>query len=214
MSEAGFLAQKPKSPTSLLIVIALHGAAITALALSKMDVPFVEDFTPLKTKHIPVEPDPPPVPPEATEPQREAMLTSVKPVMEVPPRPAEIVLPEPERVIAWTPSPGPVIADKPADPPEAEPVRVAAAMHPRGEPQPPYPASEQRAGAEGSVAIRLLIGADGRVKAAEKVRATSDAFYRATERHALRHWRFRPATLDGKPVESWKTLVVQFRLKG
>ena len=68
MSEAGFLAQKPKSPTSLLIVIALHGAAITALALSKMDVPFVEDFTPLKTKHIPVEPDPPPVPPEATEP--------------------------------------------------------------------------------------------------------------------------------------------------
>ena len=35
MSEAGFLAQKPKSPTSLLIVIALHGAAITALALSK-----------------------------------------------------------------------------------------------------------------------------------------------------------------------------------
>ena len=87
-------------------------------------------------------------------------------------------------------------------------------MDRRSEPQPPYPASEQRLGREGRVTIRVLIGIDGRVAAAERVRATSDAFYRATEQHALRHWRFRPATVDGRPVESRKSITVEFRLDG
>ena len=50
------------------------------------------------------------------------------------------------------------------------------------------------------------------VRAVEKVRAASDAFWRATQRHALRHWRFTPARVDGKPVESWTTITCHFRL--
>ena len=50
------------------------------------------------------------------------------------------------------------------------------------------------------------------MKQVEKVRATSDAFFRATEQQALRHWRFKPATLDGKPIESRTTMTVRFRL--
>jgi protein TonB len=50
------------------------------------------------------------------------------------------------------------------------------------------------------------------VKAVEKIAATSEAFWRATERHALRHWRFRPATLDGRPVESRQKVTVHFRM--
>jgi protein TonB len=60
--------------------------------------------------------------------------------------------------------------------------------------------------------VRITIGTDGRVKAADKVSATSEAFYSATERHALRSWRFRPATVDGKPIESATVLTVHFRL--
>ena len=60
--------------------------------------------------------------------------------------------------------------------------------------------------------IRVTIGADGRVKSAERVSATSDAFWRATERHALARWRFRPATLDGRPIESRKVITVDFRI--
>jgi protein TonB len=58
----------------------------------------------------------------------------------------------------------------------------------------------------------VLIGADGRVKAVEKLRATSDAFFRATEQQALRHWRFKPATVDGRPVEARKVMTVHFQL--
>jgi protein TonB len=64
------------------------------------------------------------------------------------------------------------------------------------------------------VRVRVTIGVDGRVRAVEQVSATSAAFYRATERQALRHWRFRPATLDGRPVESRLVLEVIFRLQG
>ncbi len=64
----------------------------------------------------------------------------------------------------------------------------------------------------GSVTVVVTIGTDGRVKNVEKVRAASEAFYRATEQQALRHWRFKPATVDGKPVESRKTMTVHFRL--
>jgi protein TonB len=79
--------------------------------------------------------------------------------------------------------------------------------------QPAYPTSEQRAQRDGSVRLRVTIGADGRVKAVERLSATSDAFWRATERHALSRWRFRPATVDGRPVESRKVLSVHFRIE-
>jgi protein TonB len=108
--------------------------------------------------------------------------------------------------------PDPVPLPVPTPQPVPEPVRVEARLDARSELQPPYPASEQRAENEGSVTVRILIGADGGVKQVEKVKATSDAFFRATEQQALRHWRYKPATLDGKPVESRTTVTVRFRL--
>ena len=89
---------------------------------------------------------------------------------------------------------------------------MEARLDPRSELLPPYPAEEERAEREGMVTIKVFIGTDGRVKRAEKVSAASDAFWRETHRHALRNWRFKPATLDGKPVESVKTMTVRFVL--
>jgi protein TonB len=59
----------------------------------------------------------------------------------------------------------------------------------------------------------VLIGVDGRVKAAQSVSATSAAFFEATRRQALSKWRFKPATRGGIPEESWKTLSVRFLIK-
>ena len=79
--------------------------------------------------------------------------------------------------------------------------------------QPTYPAEERRAGRGGVVTLRVLIGADGRVREVERVAAASDAFWRVTQERALAKWRFRPATRDGVAVESWKTMTVRFRLE-
>jgi periplasmic protein TonB len=95
------------------------------------------------------------------------------------------------------------------------PALVAAAQDPRylKDFQPAYPAAELRAQRDGIVKIRVLIGTDGRVKAAEPVSATSDAFFEATRRQALSKWRFKPASRGGVPEESWKTLSVRFEIK-
>ena len=217
MPQSGFLEQKPRSPGSLAVVIALHGAAIAALMLAKHE--FIQ-APPVVTeiRHIPLPKDPPPEPPKPADP-RTPIISRIDTVSPIVPRPIldniQIVEPQPLQPIAFDPGPiGPAIAP-PSDPPQPvrEPVRIAARIDPRSELQPPYPASEERAEVEGSVTISVLIGTDGRVKAVEKVRATSEAFFRATERQALRHWRFKPATLDGRPVETRTTMTVHFQLR-
>jgi protein TonB len=179
---------------------------------------------PIVVTPIPDTPEPPPIPepePDRQAPKQKSEIRYVPP--EVPaPRRDDVVLgktmDEPSVFF-----PGPIGTDEPkaADPvplplptpqPVPDPVRVEARLDPRSELQPPYPASEQRAENEGSVTVRITIGADGRVKQVEKVKATSDAFFKATEQQALRHWRYKPATLDGRPVESRTSVTVRFRL--
>lgn len=223
MPEGGFLAEKPRSPGGLVIVIAAHAAVITALALSKMEVPAFPGYGPIKVEHIPLKPDPEPIEPEPTlekQPATPTVIDRVPP--KVPLRRSDnpvILEPAPPVPIPYDNSPpGPLVQPqptpmpRPAPPPPVPPVRAEAQIDARSQLQPPYPASEERAGNEGSVTVRVQIGTDGRVKGVSKVSATSDAFWRATERHALRNWRFRPATLDGKPVESTKTMTVHFQL--
>ena len=99
--------------------------------------------------------------------------------------------------------------------PVRDPVRVASLFDTRfGGQQPPYPQSEVRAEREGQVRIRVTIGADGRVTATERLAATNDAFWRATDTQARNRWRFRPATLDGRPVQDSKVITIHFRLDG
>jgi periplasmic protein TonB len=78
--------------------------------------------------------------------------------------------------------------------------------------QPTYPPGLQRAEIEGRVTVRVLIGTDGRVKAVEAVRADRDEFLAATRAQAMRKWRFKPATEDGAPIESWREMTVTFRI--
>ena len=139
---------------------------------------------------------PPPIVPTQTQ-------GPVIPVRELPP-------------VQFDSRPGPELAlnDGTPDLPPP-PVRVEAQFDPRfaADLQPPYPPSEEAAQREGRVRIRLTIGADGRVKAVQRLSATSDAFWRATERHALSRWRFRPATVDGRPVESSKVMNLTVRIE-
>jgi protein TonB len=76
--------------------------------------------------------------------------------------------------------------------------------------QPEYPVGKLRLEIEGSVTVRILVGADGRVRQVQILNATDPDFARATEKQALTAWRFKPATRDGVPVEDWQTLTVRF----
>ncbi|WOK35365.1 TonB family protein [Sphingomonas sp. C3-2] len=215
----GFAGERRAHPTAFFAALAVNGAVIGALLTANPGL--VEKLpTFLRTHNIPITPEAtpePPPPPTSDEKVTAAAIDRVTP--STPP-----ILPptggftvdrvEPTILPPLPPLPGgalgggqgavdppkPVLVDATADP------RHAAAL------QPPYPPSMQRIGMEGSVTVRVLIGADGRVKAVEQVSASDAAFFRATESQALRKWRFRPATRDGVAVESWKVMTVRFRI--
>jgi periplasmic protein TonB len=78
--------------------------------------------------------------------------------------------------------------------------------------QPEYPSDMARTETEGTAVVRVLIGVDGRVKQVEEVRSDHSSFFDATRKQALNKWRFKPATRDGVPYESWREMKVHFEM--
>ena len=98
--------------------------------------------------------------------------------------------------------------------PIIEPVIIGAKLNQRfsRQFQPSYPAAMVRMEQEGIVAVRVLVGTDGRAKKIELISTPHDDLWRTTQRHALKKWRFKPATKDGRPYEAWIDLKVRFEL--
>lgn len=175
---------------------------------------------PIKTKNIPIDKPVPPDPkPKPKTDQRKAVTTPLPhtpdPIVDINTDTSGItgthvitpVTPDPPGPI------GPVSGGTVVDPPRP-PVMVGPSIDPRYEAllQPPYPPGAIRRGTEGSVTARVLIGADGRVKAIDIVKSPSDDLSEATRKQALARWRFKPATRDGVPVEGWKTMTLRFQI--
>jgi len=65
---------------------------------------------------------------------------------------------------------------------------------------PQYPRLARQAGASGLVELEAIISADGRVKNARAIHGNTMLQKAATD--AVVQWRYKPAMLNGKPVES------------
>ncbi|GAA0525046.1 TonB family protein [Rhizomicrobium palustre] len=140
---------------------------------------------------------PPQTPPPAASEQLPVEVFVPKPVFEIAEPPGETVI---------TPLP-----NRPMPPQGVERGPVALmATHTI----PPYPALEARLGAEGTVVLRITIGTDGAVKAAQVVRSSGyEGLDRAAVAWVLAHWRYQPALRSGTPVDSAANVAVRFNLK-
>jgi len=80
-----------------------------------------------------------------------------------------------------------------------------------GGPNPTYPEAARRARIQGVVILECTIGKDGTVKATKVLK---DLPLGLTENAvaAVKKWRFKPSTLNGKPVEVLYILTVRFNL--
>jgi protein TonB len=79
---------------------------------------------------------------------------------------------------------------------------------------PPYPPAARRQGLEGMVTLRLTVGTDGRVSAAEIVTsAGSTELDQVAREWILSHWRYRPALKDGNPAPAQLLASVTYNLK-
>lgn len=171
---------------------------------------------------------PPPAParePEntqATPDPRPAIAPSAAPPPPKPrpvkptPRPARPT-PPPEAVAAApavapeTATEGPVAASDRSEPTPPAPVHLTAPTF-RHRPAPAYPAQAQRDEIEGTVRLKLLIGADGRVAEVNIVRSSGHRLLDQAALSAAQSWILEPAQKNGTPTPAWAEVDVPFRL--
>lgn len=198
------------------VAIGLPAVLVIAVALSPMIIP-----TPPRTESTPWQsftlpkPKPPEAQPDPKPQSQPAQTEFTAPQPPLPPisKGAPDADPLPPYVPPAGTGTGLAVIDSPL-PPKPAPF-VLAKLDPRyaGSFQPDYPANEQRREIEGMVKVRVLIGADGRVKAVELVSTDSPGFFEETKRRALSKWRFQPATRGGVAEESWQVMTVRFQIR-
>ena len=93
------------------------------------------------------------------------------------------------------------------------PTRTAAGVNVNQCEKPEYPSASRRLEEEGTVALRFLVGVDGKVIQSEVEK--SSGFKRLDEaaRAGLSKCQFRPALVDGKPEQAWASMKYTWRLE-
>ena len=80
-------------------------------------------------------------------------------------------------------------------------------------PDPEYPAASQARGEQGVVTVLLRIAASGSVEEVEVIRGSGYPVLDEAAKHAVRRWRFRPATRDGLAIPGTIRTAIHFRLR-
>lgn len=204
--------------TGLVVVALLHVAIAYALVtgLARKVVEVIKP--PTQTKIVedvkPPPPDtPPPPPPKLAAPPPPAYIPPPELNIQVPAAQTQNVITS----VSNTPQPSVRSTPQPVAPPGqrvATGVRVPAIIDAaRSCPQPEYPPASRRNEEAGTVQLRFLIGADGKV-IESKVESSSG--YPRLDEAALRglsQCQFKPGTLDGKPERSWASLKYDWQLQ-
>lgn len=194
------------NPGRLAIVVALHGVAIAALMLAPAEIVRKPTwFPPTIVDQITKEQPPEALPQPPKDPVKRETVDPLPPLVSTNIWREQLPL---------TQNSGGTEIVTPPIAPIPLPVMIEASFVRGVQIQPDYPTSLARQEIEGYATVRVLIGTDGRVRDVQQVSATDPEFFRATQRQALRYWRFKPATRDGIPVESWREMTVRFQLQG
>ena len=77
--------------------------------------------------------------------------------------------------------------------------------------EPVYPEIERKIHKEGIVILEAIITSEGAVDDV-KVLKSADAILDEAAQRAVRQWRYRPATLNGRAVRVYLTVTVSFQL--
>ena len=162
------------------------------------------------------------------EPIETKIIEDVKPKMEEPPPPVPEFepppppyIPPPEIVVAPQPEPPKTITQitevkpvappppvaPPAPPQPTQSVKVPPKMDLKGSPrgcrEPEYPAASERLGEQGTSAVSLLIGIDGKVAEAKIDGSSGSKRLDAAAIKAFSQCKFSVGTVDGVPQPAW-----------
>jgi protein TonB len=203
----------------LLIVISAHVALLAAVMSAKMDLPSrIEHEPPLIDIRVP----PPPerrdtqLPRGPIEHPARRSVAGPNTVIRTPPlAPAasDLELGGQQGVSAGAsaslalPQPLPSATTAPVH-------HDARLLTPASDLKPPYPASKLASEEEATLRLRLTIDEGGRVIAVDPIGRADSTFLEAARRYILAHWRFDPATEDGRAVPATTIITLRFQLDG
>ena len=218
-------ASRQRTPRKLVIgltaVVVLHGLLFWAInsGLARkfvkvikgpVEAVLLEEAKP----DIPPPPPPPPPPPKNLPPPPPAYVPPAEIQVAAPPPVNAIaaVSNTPQPVAPPSPSPSPLPVQSTPQP-ASPPVQTAAVISAASCEKPDYPSASKRLEEEGTVQLKFLVGVDGKV--IESAIEKSSGFRRLDEaaRAGLSKCQFKPATLDGKPQQSWASLRYTWRLE-
>ena len=213
-------AQAPTRLDSSRILATSFALAVHALALLVLLLPLTQASLP------DLRPEPAP---------ERWTVERVLPATPLPPKPVEQPRtpapprPQPAAIQSPVPVQLPAIVDQgslPADPAPAAtgPADIAppwdgtplpgADLRYAVAPPPPYPRDALRAGAQGTVLLRVLVDTDGKPL---QVMVERSSGHRSLDREAVRQvqarWRFEPALHHGQPVQAWGLVPIGFSLQ-
>lgn len=150
-----------------------------------------------------------PPPPPAAVPKTPPPKTPSPPV--IPPTTAAPVITAPTAPVSSNAAPATSVQS--AAPP-APSIRTGAVIQPGAScAKPDYPSASRRLEEEGTVSLKFLIGADGRVLQAEIEKTSGFPRLDEAARNALSKCQFRPGTTDGKAEQSWASIKYTWRLE-
>jgi protein TonB len=205
--------KRPSSPSAMLLIISVHVALIALAMSAKMEI---DRRHKVDGPTIYIPPAPPPPPPIGTTVKKTDTWT-VQPTRSD----AETKLPPVDgQVVGGDTSVGQVpVAGSgeslPGYPPIATSVHHdARLLTPPSELRPPYPESKIISEEEATLQLRLTISDSGRVVAVDPVGAADRVFLDAARRYLIAHWRYQPATEDGRAVGSTIVISLRFQLDG
>jgi protein TonB len=189
--------------TTLALVGALHVVVIYGLYLGltkQFSIPTIKDFqTQIIKQKTKVEPPPPPTGVTFVKPQGQTIVEPKIPVDNSFEGPGTNTAPPAGNTIEGPTAPVIVTA------------RVIADTHTI----PNYPPLSVRLGQTGDVKLKLTIDERGAVVAATVEKSSGyDALDNAAVAWVIAHWRYEPATKDGKPFATTTDAQVTFRLTG
>ena len=197
---------RTKRLPGLLMVLALHamllwliqsGLARQAITLTQESVEAL-----LLT-------DAAPPPPPVAAPKTPPLKTPLLPVIPTTTTPPVITTPTAPAIS----NAAPVTPSQSTAPPTPS-IRTGAVIQPGAScAKPDYPSASRRLEEEGTVSLKFLIGADGRVLQAEIEKTSGFPRLDEAARNALSKCQFRPGTIDGKAEQTWASIKYTWRLE-
>lgn len=193
--------------------LAAHGAAL-ALILMPLAAPIERGLQrAIEVTFVEAPPKTPP-PPEPEPLRKPPRPTAIPPMHSQPRPPAQVAVAQaPSAVqapVATTPAP-PIAAPAPAAEPLA-PAGETRRLAYDGELHASYPAASLRAHEQGTVLLRVLVDAQGRVERVEIARSSGHPKLDAAARDAVSKARFKPVLSGGEAIPAWGLVPIEFRL--